>query len=719
MSTTGSSPTANKFKLSFYFWLPAGRDEFELDGGDDHHFENTANYRDGFEGAIAKYFEKILNEKLNKNLLEGFRFDANHKPRLQDSHLGFRELAFEFHYEFEHDENQAYNLPKQLRGRAVILSNGLYLWQFDVEYPSNSSDQEITGWAKKFLREHFVARHIAKLFDFEWTEELGLPLSRNNEQTPSKNDEKIPRRPPYGGVLTYYQIDLLFNGVFDKDAHPANFIKPSPDGNGADRGKANYKVQGIIKSVSRFAIINRHYPLFGDGISWDTACGNTLEQSISIEVDLSGTTPNTDAEQLLSRFSHTGMEQFLKVAISFGLIHYKAGLDHCRAQLTTDSLMLRILKTSGELRRPSLPSVLSSADLQAYTSIVAGKLPTFRFLHGLIEDLAKTSLPFETRKGNKLGEPDGAAWVYSKFTLHNTLLHYQLHVESIKNDIIEINRSLEAGRTDQVIAELTDTRKLTEIASESANKTIHERNRNQLDELMVRLTRFALLFSFVQVYAALGVWLMDSALSDKEFPASILGASPWQLLVALGQWPALAFIIVLVYKTWVSQPDDSDESSETHVFDYSFLHAKLVGEDGSAPMIRELADQMPSIEPDGKPLPCASQSSFRETPLSAVERTKYTLESRDSPEGNGSYVFYIETDRRITLQKMTTEEAITDEYLREVRLVIKKPAEAKYPVKVYAQHIIRKCIDHLKFGNNQEGLELLDDQLNRLQRGLT
>lgn len=251
---------------------------------------------------------------------------------------------------------------------------------------------------------------------------------------------------------------------------------------------------------------------------------------------------------------------------------------------------------------------------------------------------------------------------------------------------------------------------------------------------MVRLTRFALLFSFVQVYAAFGVWLMDSTLpNDKDIPNIILDASPWQWLIAFGQWLALALIVFFVYKTWASQPmsdtagskrkqrrkrkaisDNSDESSETHVFDYSFLHEKLVGAGGSAPMISRLAEQMPSIEPNGVVSKCASQSSFRETPLSAVERTKYTLESRDSPEGNGSYVFYIETDRRITIQETIKEETIKDEYLREVRLVIKKPARTQYPapVKEHARRIIRECIGHLNFGDNQEEVrKLLDDQL--------
>lgn len=689
MSSTMQSQTTKTTKLLFYFWLPAGRDEFESFSCDYSPFRNAAKYRDDIEETIAKRLIDKLPDNSPGLLLSG-------DPHLQDAALGLRKVEFEFRYE---RAPQVPNLPNELTGSALILSNGLYLWQFDFEHPSDWSNKEIAESAKKFLREDFVERHIARLFKFEWAENESDSLSL------------------YDGILTYYQIDILFNGLFDKDAHPHNFMNPRPANEGA-----LYDVRGIIQSASLFAIKDHHsplFPLFGEleDISLDTVSRNASESPISTEIELFGTGRDIEnVEQLLSRVSYAGMEQFLKAAISSSLIHYKAGLDHCRAQLTNDSLLIRINKTAGELRRPSLSAMLSSADLQSYTSIVAGKLPAFLFLHSLIKDLARASRPFEAQNSNNLDGPGWAEWIYSRSTLRDTLLHYKLYVESIRDDISEINRSLATGRTDQVIAELTDTRKIAEIASESPKKIIYERSGHQMDVLMVRFTLVALIFSFVQAYASIGVWAMDRLLEGSGGKGLLpVGVRWWQALIGFGQWVVVLLALALIYQKLGKRSardtasDNSNESSkdETHVFDYSFFHEKLEGR--SAEMIDRLAESMPSIDSTGEPSGCASLSSFRETPLSAVERTKYTLESRNSPLG--SYVFHIEVDRRMNT---------TDEYLREVRLVIKKPTGKRYrvngkqysvKVKKCAQHIICDCVKSLAFDDDQgKILELLKEQ---------
>lgn len=400
------------------------------------------------------------------------------------------------------------------------------------------------------------------------------------------------------------------------------------------------------------------------------------------------------------------MKQFIKVAVSFSLVHYKAGLDHCRAQLTEDALQIRISKTSGELRRPSLSpepfsSELSAADLQSYTSIVAGKLPAFQFLHSLIESLAQASRPSGAQNNNRLDESNWAEWsewAYSRSTLHEALLYYNLNVTSIKEDIREINRSLEIGRTDQIIAELTDARKIAEIELESPRKIILTRSDNQLDELMVTFTFAALMFSAVQAYASLGVWFMDKLLDGTKgvIPVDV---RLWEILIGFGQWVVLLPVLILIYKrqksrsargtanikskqaagSAMSGTSDELRKDEVYVFDYSFLHEKLSVRSGR--MIKDLASSMPSIAPKGKPSPCASQSIFRETPLSATERTKYTLESHNSSEG--SYTLYVEVDRRMRDEI---------EHLREVRLVIKRHVGQQYDVKEHAKHIILDCV---------------------------
>ena len=431
---------------------------------------------------------------------------------------------------------------------------------------------------------------------------------------------------------------------------------------------------------------------------------------------------------MVSRITYTGMEQFLRTAISSSLLHYKAGLDHCRTQLTNDSLLIRINKTAGELRRDSLSHVLSAADLQAYTSIVSGKLPAFHFLHDIIKEIEQATRPTEARNSNRLNDPNGSGLVYGQFMLHNALLHYQLYVKSIENDIDEISRSLDTGRTDELITELTDTRKLTEIASESANGTIYEGNSRRLDMLIYNLTGLGLIISvilaFLQVYVAIGIWLMDLLFPNGETSTQNDPApdNPWDIFIAIGFWLTAPILIGAIYKSKIlaklvlrhtgdskkkqggrrgESREDSDSSIETHVFDYSFFHEKLAQKQNSAEMIDELAQSMPGIELGEEVSRCASLSSFRETPLSAVERTKYTLESRVSRKENGSYTFHIEVDRRM---------GRVEEYLREVRLVIKKPASRQYSAKECAQHIIYECLNCFNFEEQERVMELLDQQ---------
>ena len=730
MSTTEPSPTS-RVKLYYYFWLPAGVDEFELGSDGNRNFENTAKYRIGVEGAIVQRLKKALSD----NLSEGFRIDEGVETiRVQDGGLGLRKLEFDFRYQpeldpkIELDERQIYRLTNQLTGRAIILSNGLYLWCFNIDYPSNLALQEILQSTSHFLRTDFVERHIKKLFEFEWGEEDKPLYSRKGKEA-------------YAGALTYYQIDLLFNGVFDKDAHPTNFMETNLESDVPNEAKALYKVGGIIKSLSRFAIGDYHSSLFDDfkdsrpeGSKDSCPAIDSIDFGASrfFVDELSGPACERPAEQVVSRITYAGMEQFLRTAISSSLLHYKAGLDHCRTQLTNDSLLIRINKTAGELRRDSLAHVLSAADLQAYTSIVSGKLPAFHFLHNIIKEIEQATRPTEARNSNRLNDPNGSEWVYGQFMLHDALSHYQLYVKSIENDIAEISRSLDTGRIDEIITELTDTRKLTEIASESANGTIYEGNHRRLDMLIFNLTGLGLIISvilaFLQVYVAFGIWWMDRLFPNGETPtqndpASTPGiGSPWNIFIAIVFWLAAPILIGIIYKSKIlaklvlrdagdskkkqggrrgESREDSDSPIETHVFDYSFFHEKLAQKQNSAEMIDELARSMPGIELGEEVSRCASRSSFRETPLSAVERTKYTLESRDSRKENGSYTFHIEVDRRMG-------RAI--EYLREVRLVIKKPASRQYSAKGCAQHIIYKCLNYLNFEEQERVIELLDQQ---------
>lgn len=203
-------------------------------------------------------------------------------------------------------------------------------------------------------------------------------------------------------------------------------------------------------------------------------------------------------------------------------------------------------------------------------------------------------------------------------------LLYQLYIKWIENDIAEISRSLDTGRADEVITELTDTRKLTEIASESANRTIYEGNNRQLNMLIYKLTGLGLILSvilaFLQIYVALGIWWMDRLFPNGETengPAPAPGNdNPRNILIAIGFWLAVPILIWILYKSKImvklvlyitgdskkkqrgrrGEPrEDSDSSIETHMFDYSFFHEKLAHKTNSTEMMDELARACPVL----------------------------------------------------------------------------------------------------------------------------
>jgi hypothetical protein len=79
MSSTARNQTTKTTKLLFYFWLPAGRGEFEFASCDYSPFQNTAKYRDNLEETIAKRLISKLPDSPPGLRLEGI-FDYKTPP---------------------------------------------------------------------------------------------------------------------------------------------------------------------------------------------------------------------------------------------------------------------------------------------------------------------------------------------------------------------------------------------------------------------------------------------------------------------------------------------------------------------------------------------------------------------------------------------------------------------------------------------------------------
>lgn len=215
------------------------------------------------------------------------------------------------------------------------------------------------------------------------------------------------------------------------------------------------------------------------------------------------------------------MEQFLSVAISFGVAHFKAGLDYCRAELTDISYL------PGRINRPTTShdrpypkknpdwQIPRLADLESYHSVLAGKVPILQFLQDLVRGLSEASRPLGHASAADAAAGGWIEWKYSESTLKEALLQFERQTSAIKLDLSVINQSLNVTRMDQMLSELVETRKLTEIESETPQEIIIRRSPEENKELDQRLGRVALLLAIMEVYGNFGVFLTQSLFQGK------------------------------------------------------------------------------------------------------------------------------------------------------------------------------------------------------------
>lgn len=656
-------------------WIPAGKDEFGFKEFENAPLKETGRYRKKTELTISdRLAQKFEDLKDKRQRLAGMKILSSLDP--EDSVLGLRAVAYRFTYDLG---DRGKYLTGDLPGSAMVLSNGLYLWRFAFPHEDNN---ELRTAVQTFLENDFFPNHIGTTFDFKW---------------PASNP---PHLSEYAGMLTFYQLDLIFNGLFDSSAYPHRFLAQesagyAPPSSSLEAG-VEYSVDNLLKSLCIYAVGNSYLPLFDrrKDFSYSGIKSKNAETYINSAAELVDVPATVQVERLVSRMTYACMEQFLRVTSSFAGLHYRAGLDFCRAQLTNDSLA-RISRTSGEMLRPSLLSRdVSLAEIESYATLMSGKTPSFELLRDLVEDLMEVSNPLGDREIAQDGETGRDEWLYSKATLQEALAQYDRQISAIQADIQSIDRNLQTLRSEQMIEELAETRKITEIESESpANVVVMQQPATRLvtrpnetlntvdHSLIARFTLLAAILAGVQIYSGIGVWVMERLTSTDGFSQPEVPL--WSKLLVPIHWAIVTIVILVIYKVFrnrtnrlrpldatstPTQPEQSGtEPVQSHIFDYSFLRERLIGADGqrnsAIDIVPAIARQMPPLY-GVESSACTNISSFRETPSSGVERTKYSLDSPTYDNG-ASYVLHIEVDKRLKSE---------EEYLRDVRLVIRAPS---------------------------------------------
>lgn len=680
--------------FAYFFWLPAGKDEFGFRQQDWNHggtetappLQDTARYRTDtpLEATISNRLAATWDAKKDSDgLLAGMKRSDSLAPR--DAELGLRKIEYNFAYAVAPDHLSDKRVINSIEGRAFVFSNGLYLWAFSYTHERRTPD-ESRAQVRRFLRDDFVPNHVGSLFMFGWCAD-----GQDSLQT-------------YDGALSYYQLDTLFNGVFDGNAHPHKFLSSSTTA----MPPKPYTVERVINSASMMCVDHDYLPLFDQRKDYSlrgTATSNPdsfLDLRVldagrpSVTLLTPGPRKMAARGLLLARLTNAAMEHHLRVAITFGVTHYRAGMAFCRAELTNQALISRLNRGSGEFRRPSLTRDESQlAELDSYQSLLAGKLPVFSYLKQLVEDMHEVSRPSKLEKAaaKRVGE---AEWAYSEDTLNDAVRQYERQIESLSLDLGVVENNLAAARMERVLAELTEARKIAEIESEAPPREVVVRRRGGADEnkLVVRLSILALVFAGLQVYGGVGVWLMDALLA--VHPEG-WHTSWWRLLVSLGQWLALGGLASWFW-VWTRRrqlyPVSSDQPEEgvpleSHVYDYSTLREDITGRTDE--LVGELSRNM--MAADGSDVvACAMRSTFRETPSNGVERVKHSLQSPATDSGV-SYTLHVEVETRHGAQH---------EQLRDIRIVFRSPVGAPVDTYLVARRIVRRTLSGLVLGLDDE-----------------
>lgn len=687
--------------LLYFFWLPAGKDEFGF-RYDEAPLRDTTFYREEFERTIANHLrDQERRLKGNNESIAGLTWRGRLEP--QDAELGLRKIQYSFEYDPDPALRPSYFPVGPLTGTAIILSNGLYLWSFKVKYESGVDEGELRSSLNTFLKDDFVQRHIHRMFGFGWPDVDNL------------NDAQ----PRYEGILTYYQLDLLFNCVFDAEAHPHLFLH----GDGlrrAPRESEMYNIGTIVRSLSLWGFKRRYDPLWDLRKSYSFRGAGSSGDEVYLDSDVDLYTPqqrfDEERERLLSRLSFAGMEQFLRIAVPFGVTHYKAGLDHCRSELVNHSLLARRNHASTELRRPSLKGAsITLGEVAAYHALLAGKVPSLQFVHGLVDEMAHVSEPLQAPNG--IGAKGSwIEWADGRSTLVESLEQFKRYVGVIETELAFIDKSLSVAQADNMLSELSDTRKLAEMETETPQRTVVIAGK-EWDALSFRMGLFAAIIgsalAFVEIYSTLGSWLTERAFSE--------GSPGWEKVLGVGHWPIVlagAFVAVRYASNRFMRRSESSEADaeaakkqvESHIFDYSFQRERIRSRGLTEAVVEKLKDSMVDLQDKGPqsevqetdvgPLRAAWFSSIREMPPTGIERIKYSLES-DANAAGVTYLLHIEVDRRRTVGGDSDgDDGRYAELLRNIRLVARVPHSAGIDVGDIshgARNVIGTCVRNLVF----------------------
>lgn len=486
--------------LFLFFWLPAGKDAFGFRGWHEAPLNVLGLSHRGIYDPIALYFKEQYARLSQENAFRD-RFEfyplAGRADMLNpaDAESSLRKLCGNFRYSPAPSHLAALsvfsaNKPETpidgivrkyfkafsgpIDGHFTLFSSGLYVWRFDIppisyltpeasnpvaEEEANTTRGAAREAVRAFLKDVFFRDVLCPLFDLEWQkfdayEDDSGHLVLGKRKKGGRKDER-----PYQGVLTYYQLELLYNYLFAAEVMPQIFFTQSGrhESEGADPDpisvlRKRYVLKNIFLSIAMVSYgepKRQYYPLSSNRKEYSLR-GHDAETEEYYFVPGNFVFPNARLtghaqneletlemflrEHFYGRLSFAAMEQFTRVAITFGLLPYREGLECARKiilltnfrakenlepqQLYPESKSRADTREEEEIAPAPAVSQLVQAAVPGFldrlgrrvngilTAIIFGAHPpgTGKLGSGLGRDAGVSSLPSETAVGAFEGE---------------------------------------------------------------------------------------------------------------------------------------------------------------------------------------------------------------------------------------------------------------------------------------------------------------------------
>jgi hypothetical protein len=577
----GKSPKRTPF--FFYFWLPAGKDAFGFRGWDKAPLSVFRNYYEDIYLPIGLQF--CQRYKQNDKIDHGTFSFTDELESILDAGLNLRKVQSAFFY--NPSQKPDFSVTEQIQGMFHLFSSGLYSFRFDIEIDPERRGELGIGAVRMFLRQ-FFKDVLQPLFDLEWQKYDAFLDKSGHIVIKEKHRAEPTREKDYKGVLSYYQLELLYNSVFDAEAVPHVFFNRTTHEEfekRRDEIAEVYKLENIIRS---FAMVSwpekgkRTYaPLFSDRKNYslrgayEEDVDNYLKpeeclyskEHIAVErADIRQTDEPllaSDANSLkyiyqkdffYARLTFSAMEQFTRVAINFGLTAYRDGLSCARKTILlnnmrakeniephqlfqevaqkADAVKEEVENASKEapLVFTPLTSALSFAEI--YYELIKSKIPSILFIRDLLRDMQEVATPIQEELLKRRNEEGKLLrehayyreYEYSKKTLKEALSQYDRKCGVIDTETEALRHLMERSDDRQILTELSDTRKIHELAAEDRIKV--EISPEQWQRLSVDIGYSQVGAAFAFGLAGFAVWIVDKIVSQAP-EANIEGAAQY------------------------------------------------------------------------------------------------------------------------------------------------------------------------------------------------